>query len=54
MHAGEIVGLAGVEGNGQAELLQTLVGLRFPERGDILLDGWTITREGTGLAANTG
>ncbi len=47
VHAGEIVGLAGVEGNGQAELLQTLVGLRFPERGDILLDGRTITREGT-------
>ena len=47
VNAGEIVGLAGVEGNGQAELLQTLVGLRFPERGDILLDGRTITRERT-------
>ena len=43
--AGEIVGLAGVEGNGQAELIQTLVGLRFPERGDIVLDGRTITRD---------
>lgn len=45
VNAGEIVGLAGVEGNGQAELLETLVGLRFPERGDIILDGRTITHE---------
>jgi len=45
VNAGEIVGLAGVEGNGQAELIQTLVGLRFPERGDLVLDGRTVTRE---------
>ncbi len=45
VNAGEIAGLAGVEGNGQTELIQTLVGLRFPERGDLVLDGRTITRE---------
>lgn len=42
---GEIVGLAGVEGNGQRELLESLVGLRVPERGDIILDGKVVTRE---------
>jgi len=35
---GEIVGLAGVSGNGQSELFDTLVGVRNPESGRILLD----------------
>jgi ABC-type uncharacterized transport system ATPase subunit len=43
LHAGEIVGVAGVEGNGQHELLETLVGLRPPQRGDVILDGQTVT-----------
>ena len=37
--AGEIVGLAGVSGNGQRELAETLNGLRSPESGSIVLDG---------------
>jgi general nucleoside transport system ATP-binding protein len=41
--AGEIVGLAGVEGNGQQELLEVLVGLRPVTRGDIILDGKIVT-----------
>jgi ABC-type uncharacterized transport system ATPase subunit len=45
VHAGEIVGLAGVEGNGQRELLEALVGLRSPGRGDIMLGQTNITRE---------
>jgi ABC-type uncharacterized transport system ATPase subunit len=45
VHAGEIVGLAGVEGNGQRELIETLVGLRSPKQGDIVLDDALITHE---------
>ncbi len=43
VQAGEIVGLAGVEGNGQRELLEALVGLRLACRGDVVLDGKVIT-----------
>ncbi|MEO8424557.1 MAG: ABC transporter ATP-binding protein [Actinomycetota bacterium] len=42
VHAGEILGVAGVEGNGQRELAETLIGLRTPETGKILLDGTEI------------
>jgi general nucleoside transport system ATP-binding protein len=37
IHQGEIVGLAGVEGNGQAELVEALMGLRPAESGRVLL-----------------
>lgn len=39
LHAGEIVGIAGVAGNGQSELLELLAGLIQPSRGVIRLDG---------------
>ena len=39
VRAGEIVGLAGVSGNGQRELAESLTGLRIVESGEILLDG---------------
>ena len=35
LHAGEIVGVAGVAGNGQSELLEVLSGLRAPTRGSL-------------------
>jgi ABC-type uncharacterized transport system ATPase subunit len=40
---GEIVGLAGVSGNGQPELFDACVGVRIPEQGKILLDGEDIS-----------
>jgi simple sugar transport system ATP-binding protein len=43
--AGEIVGLAGVEGNGQRELLEVLTGLRAPEKGDIILGDKSLVHE---------
>ncbi len=43
VRAGEIVGLAGVEGNGQRELLETLIGLRPASRGDVIIDGKIVT-----------
>jgi general nucleoside transport system ATP-binding protein len=36
LYAGEIVGLCGVEGNGQTELLQALAGMRSARSGEIL------------------
>jgi simple sugar transport system ATP-binding protein len=44
VRAGEIVGVAGVEGNGQRELAETLVGLIAPSSGTIKVDGRDITR----------
>ena len=40
---GEIVGLAGVDGNGQKELCEVLTGLRRAELGTITLDGENVT-----------
>ena len=42
LRAGEIVGLAGVAGNGQGELLEALAGMRVPIAGDIRLHGRTV------------
>ncbi|MBX5449238.1 ATP-binding cassette domain-containing protein [Thermogemmatispora sp.] len=43
LRAGEIHGLAGVDGNGQSELLEVLMGLRRVEAGRILFEGRDIT-----------
>ena len=39
VHAGEIVGLAGIDGNGQEELIDALTGLRKPQAGSIVVAG---------------
>jgi simple sugar transport system ATP-binding protein len=39
VRAGEIVGLAGVDANGQSELIEAIVGLRAPTAGQVILDG---------------
>jgi len=46
---GEIVGLAGVDGNGQSELVEALSGLRKVEAGTVRLEG----RDVTGASAHT-
>jgi ABC-type uncharacterized transport system ATPase subunit len=43
VRAGEIVGIAGVAGNGQSELIEALVGLRPVHEGAIRLDGNDVT-----------
>ena len=45
IRSGEILGLAGVSGNGQKELADALAGLRPAEEGGILLDGRRISNE---------
>ena len=41
--AGEIVGVAGIEGNGQTELIEALAGLAKPSGGSIEFDGKDVT-----------
>ncbi len=43
VRAGEIVGIAGVQGNGQTELVQAITGLREITGGRVLMDGQDIT-----------
>ena len=40
---GEIVGIAGVEGNGQTELVECIAGLQKPDAGTIMLEGTETT-----------
>ncbi|AMC00019.1 heme ABC transporter ATP-binding protein [Aerococcus urinaehominis] len=42
IHAGEIVGLAGIEGNGQTELVEAITGLRRVDQGDFYLKGQSL------------
>jgi len=44
---GEIVGIAGVEGNGQLELEEVLMGLRGIDEGEIILDNLNISKTST-------
>ena len=43
--AGEIVGIAGIDGNGQSELIEAIAGLRKVEKGNVILDGVDITNK---------
>jgi simple sugar transport system ATP-binding protein len=43
VRSGEILGIAGVEGNGQTELIEILAGLRRPTSGAVVLAGEAIT-----------
>ena len=43
VNEGEIVGIAGIDGNGQSELIEAITGLRPVKRGHIFLDGKEIT-----------
>ncbi len=54
IHRGEVVGIAGVEGNGQAELVQVIMGLRTPEQGRIELSGTDITHASTHARRSAG
>ena len=43
VRGGEIVAIAGVDGNGQTELIDAITGLRHPQQGRILVEGREVT-----------
>ena len=43
VHCGEIVGIAGVSGNGQSELMEVITGIKPFQKGQIQISGQTIT-----------
>ena len=45
VRAGEIVGIAGVDGNGQTELVEALTGLRKTRAGKVTIGGHVVTHE---------
>ncbi|WP_129307201.1 ABC transporter ATP-binding protein [Streptomyces sp. L2] len=47
IHKGEVLGIAGVEGNGQSELVEAIMGMRQPDAGTITLDGTDISQDAT-------
>lgn len=46
INRGEVLGIAGISGNGQKELAEVLVGLRNVKRGHYYLDGVEVTNRG--------
>jgi general nucleoside transport system ATP-binding protein len=47
VHAGEVLGIAGVEGNGQTELVETIMGMRRASAGSVVLDGRDLSQAST-------
>lgn len=54
VRAGEVVGVAGIAGNGQRELVEAIVGLREIKSGDIILAGVSVKRGGIKLVRDIG
>ena len=54
VRAGEILGIAGVAGNGQDELVEALTGLRKPASGQVRLGGSDVTGRGPRFLQNAG
>jgi ABC-type uncharacterized transport system ATPase subunit len=54
VHAHEILGIAGVDGNGQSQLIDAIAGLRRPAAGHILLAGTDLTHASPRAALDAG
>jgi ABC-type uncharacterized transport system ATPase subunit len=54
LHKREILGIAGVAGNGQKELFEVLIGMRELEGGKVLLNGEDITGKSVGYIQSRG
>ena len=48
VRAGEVLGIAAIEGNGQSELLEAICGLRRAESGHVRIDGEDVTNRSPG------
>ena len=51
---GEVLGIAGVQGNGQTELSESLTGLRSPSSGKVTIDGQDLTGKPPRLVTEAG
>lgn len=51
---GEIVGIAGVDGNGQSELARIIAGVAEPESGQVFIEGEDVTSKGVRLRSDLG
>jgi len=51
---GEILGIAGVDGNGQSELIDVIAGLKKADRGKVFLKGKVITNQSPRLISEAG
>jgi general nucleoside transport system ATP-binding protein len=54
VRAGEVVAIAGVDGNGQLELVQAIAGLRQPESGRVAIGGKDVTGRGVRETTDAG
>lgn len=54
VRAGEVLGIAGVQGNGQTELAEAMTGLRHIESGRFVLDGQDLTGKAPRLITEAG
>lgn len=54
LRSGEILGIAGVEGNGQTELVEVLTGLRAPASGELIVKGKTFRYADARILRDTG
>jgi simple sugar transport system ATP-binding protein len=54
VNAGEIVGIAGVSGNGQRELFESIIGIRKVENGEIYLNGLKIKNQSSKTISSLG
>ncbi|GAA0136328.1 ABC transporter ATP-binding protein [Paenibacillus sp. YSY-4.3] len=54
VRAGEIVGIAGVDGNGQTELIEAITGMRSIKSGEVLLQGTSVTNQSPRVISESG
>lgn len=54
LHGGEILGIAGVEGNGQTELVEIILGLIKPDNGSVLILGQDCSKRTTRAIRDSG
>jgi ABC-type uncharacterized transport system ATPase subunit len=54
VRGGEVLGIAGVQGNGQTELSEALTGLRHPTAGKVFISGHDVTGKSPRVMTETG